>query len=347
MKAILLLSLLFLSLVLSQVSRQNLTPAGPEVSRIQLGTLNLRPSDGAEAASVLVKTAFDRGITTFDLAVVYLSSGVFGQAVQILQGSDPNFRSKIEVVAKMGLIWRDGNVVVDTSIDGLNSQFNNYLNEIPGGYMDFVMLHIQDNDMDVQGVAQLWCSWRSAGKARYFGVSNYDPVAYTNFDAALRAHCNLGLVTNQIEVSTLYPGDNTYAHPGGFPLTDYHYFNGRVSVLAWGPEGGHPDGIGNRLFGDAGTPDDHLRAARIRPVLQEVAAELGATEDQVELAFLLKYPADIVPIIGTNKPARLITQAQSESVAAAMTIAQWQKIATVSNVQGTVPWPPPSSQRLE
>jgi len=344
MKAIL-LSLLFLSLVLAQVSRQNLTPAGPEVSRIQLGTLNLRPSDGAEAASVLVKTAFDLGITTFDLAVVYQSSGVFGQAVAILQESDPNFRGKIEVVAKMGLIWRDGNVVVDTSIDGLNDQLANYLNEVPGGYMDFVMLHVQDNDMDVQGVAQLWCNWRSTGRARYFGVSNHDPNAYANFDAALRAHCNLGLVTNQVEISTLYPFNEP--HPGGFPLADYHYFNGRVCCQAWGPEGGHPDGIGNRLFGDVGTPEEQARAAKIRPVLQEVAAELGATEDQVELAFLLKYPANIVPIIGTTKPARVSIQAQSERVAAAMTIEQWQQIATISDVVATIPWPPPSSQILE
>jgi len=176
-------------------------------------------------------------------------------------------------------------------------------------------------------------------KTRYFGVSNHDNKAFTNFDASLKALCGAGLVTNQIEVSTLYPDKNTYGHPGGFPLTDYHYFHGRISCLSWGPVGGHPYGIGNRLFGDAGTQDDHVRAAKIRLVLKEVGTELGATEDQVALAFLLKYPAGIVPIIGTTNPARVITQAQSESVAAKMTIAQWQKIATISNAQGTVPWP--------
>jgi len=243
----------------------------------------------------------------------------------------------------MGLVWKDGQVVIDTSIDGLNGQLNDYLSEVPGGYVDFVMLHSQDDEMDVQGVAQLWCTWQNAGKTRYFGVSNHDNNAYNNFDAALKAHCNAGLVTNQIEVSTLYPGLNTYGNPGGFPLADYHYLNGRVSILVWGPEGGHPYGIGNRLFGDAGTPADQAKAALIRPVLATVAAALNATEDQVELAWLLKYPSNMVPIIGTNKPARVLVQARSESVAAWMTIDQWQQIATVADAHGTVPWPPPSN----
>jgi len=56
---------------------------------------------------------------------------------------------------------------------------------------------------------------------------------------------------------------------------------------------------------------------------------------------LLKYPANIVPIIGSTRPDRVIAQARSsESVAARMTRAQWQRIADVAGVVGTVPWPP-------
>jgi len=340
---ILLLLFLCFTIALAQVSRQNLTPSGPSVSRIMLGSLYLHASSGAESAATLIKTAFDQGIDTFDLAVLYDRGGarlVFGQGVALLQQSDPSFRSKIQVVAKMGLIWRNNNVVFDTSVAGLNSQLNDYLREIPGGYVDFVMLHGQDNNMDVQGVAQLWCSWLSQGKARYFGVSNHDSLHYSNFNDALQAHCNKGLVTNEIEVSTLYPDHNTNGRAGGFPQADYHYFNGQVASLAWGPEGGAPDGSGNRLFGNAGTPADHAKAALIRPVLQAVGTELGAAADQVELAFLLKYPSNMVPIIGTIRPDRVISQAQSESIAARMTRAQWQRIADVAGADGTVPWPP-------
>jgi len=312
-----------------------------------LGSLFLRASVGAGTASTLIKTAFDQGIDTFDLAVIYDRGGarlVFGQGVALIQQSDPTFRSKIQVVAKMGLIWRNNNVVIDTSIAGLNNQLNDYLREIPGNYVDFVMLHTQDNNMDVGGVAQLWCNWLSQGKTRYFGVSNHDGPHYANFDAALRARCNRGLVTNEIEVSTLYPNHDSYGRAGGFPQADYHYFNGRVASLAWGPVGGDPNGSGNRLFGNAGSPADRARAATIRPILAAVGTELGAPSDVVELAFLLKYPSNLVPIIGTTKPARVITQAQSESVAARMTRAQWQRIADVAGVRGTVPWPPGLSE---
>jgi len=338
-----LLFLLCLTIALAQVSRQNLTVNGPSVSRIMLGTLNLPLSGGAQAASVLIKTAFAQGIDTYDLAVIYDHGGarmVFGQAVALLQQSDPNFRSKIQVVAKMGLVFVDGNVTIDTSIDGLNNQLNDYLKEIPGNYVDFVVLHTQDVNMDVAGVAQLWCTWLSLGKTRYFGVSNHDGLHYSNFDAALRARCKQGLVTNEIEISTLNPSHDTYGRAGGFPQADYHYFNGRVACLAWGPEGGAPDGTGNRLFGNAGSAADHAKAALVRPVLEAVGMELGATPDLVELAFLLKYPSNIVPIIGTIKPERVITQTKSESVAAKMTIEQWQRIATVADAHGTVPWPP-------
>jgi len=113
-----------------------------------------------------------------------------------------------------------------------------------------------------------------------------------------------------------------------------------VACFGWGPEGGDPNGSGNRLFGNSGTPADRAKAARIRPVLEAVGAELGAPAEQVELAFLLKYPANIVPIIGTTRPDRVILQSRSEVVAARMTREQWQRIADVADAHTTVPWPP-------
>ena len=49
--------------------------------------------------------------------------------------------------------------------------------------------------------------------------------------------------------------------------------------------------------------------------------------DIVALAWLLRHPAPIVPIIGTTKQSRMTQQVRAVNVAERMTVAQWYHIA--------------------
>jgi predicted oxidoreductase len=82
-----------------------------------------------------------------------------------------------------------------------------------------------------------------------------------------------------------------------------------------------------------GTPHN----ARIHAGLGDVAKNLSTTtnpvgHDVVALAWLLRHPAQIIPIIGTMNPTRLMQQAAAGAVAERMTRAQWYHIADAVGV---------------
>lgn len=105
----------------------------------------------------------------------------------------------------------------------------------------------------------------------------------------------------------------------------FHY-GANITVLAWSPLGGDPWGGANRLFAVYaldGTP----RTARIRAGLSTVAAQLGTTPDVAAIAWLLRHPARMLPILGTMNPSRMAAQAGAGAIAAAMNASQWYHIA--------------------
>lgn len=64
-----------------------------------------------------------------------------------------------------------------------------------------------------------------------------------------------------------------------------------------------------------------------------MAAALGVGPDVVAVAWLLKHPARILPIIGTMNTTRMALQSvQAVQVAANMTRAMWYHIADAAGV---------------
>ena len=91
----------------------------------------------------------------------------------------------------------------------------------------------------------------------------------------------------------------------------------RFSPMAWGPLGG------GRLF-----RADGEQAVRLRKELGQIGKALGATLDQVALAWLLKHPARIVPILGTGKADRVRNAVQAERLD--LSREQWFRIWVAS-----------------
>lgn len=315
----------------ARISRIKLSKDGPEVSRIAYGTLHLNEANSAKDALIRIQAAFDAGITTFDLSDVYGGGKcmqLFGKAINMV----PGFRKKIEIIAKMDCA-SDG---YDTSTEHLTSVLNQYLNVLNTDYIDLVLLHRQDYLLDVDGVGTLFTQWKSQGLVHYFGTSNFDENAFLNLAS------RVPLVTNEIEVSAWAP--ETIAPLGAGPispdkyltnngLVDFHYRHNQ-SVLAWGPTGGDPyDSTPNRLFGMSGD-----RQTKILYALQQVSQSISnntiqCKEDCVAVAWILKHPARIVPILGTMNLTRINEQSQfAEEAANKMTRSQWYDIARASGL---------------
>ena len=149
-------------------------------------------------------------------------------------------------------------------------------------------------------------------------VSNYGRDAFTSLSA------HVPLVVNEIEISPINPKalyDGTVA---------FHVATGS-GILAWGPLGGDSWGGANRLF-KVGSMNGAQRNARLHSGLKAVAAELGDSEDVIALAWLLRHPAQIIPIVGTMNMERLANQTRSVALAPRMTVQHWYHIADASGV---------------
>jgi predicted oxidoreductase len=92
-----------------------------------------------------------------------------------------------------------------------------------------------------------------------------------------------------------------------------------VTPLAWSPL------AGGRL-GDAAPGDASLDALHAK--LDAIAAREGATRSAVAIAWLLAHPAGVVPIVGTQQPARLAACLRAFEVR--LTRRDWYEIVVAS-----------------
>src|SRR5262249_60975301 len=76
----------------------------------------------------------------------------------------------------------------------------------------------------------------------------------------------------------------------------------RISPMAWGPLAAGQLGDGaKRLL----PSQQQYRPQSIVPVLDAIAKVHGSTRTVIALAWLLKVPSGIVPIVGSTDPARI------------------------------------------
>jgi len=280
------------------MSRIQLTDNGPTFSRTVAGVMRLREWDmDSDAIRNFIHQCLDLGITTFDHADIYGSytcETLFGQAL----ADEPALRSHIELVTKCGIQLLSPNRPdtyvhhYDTSRAHIIASAERSLRNLRTDYLDLLLIHRPDALMDADEVAAALTELRAAGKALHVGVSNFMPWQFH----LLQSRLDFPLVTNQIELSVLYLSP---LHDGTLDQLQRL----RVPPMVWSPV------AGGRLF----TAGDE-RAARVRAALEVVGRGLGASVDQVALAWLLRHPARVLPVMGTGKIERLREAVAAESL---------------------------------
>jgi predicted oxidoreductase len=295
------------------VSQIEMTKGGPLFSRIVAGMWRLAEWDlSPDQLLNWIDTVLDLGITTFDHADIYgdyQCEELFGRAL----APSPALRERIQLVTKCGIKLvserRPANKLksYDTSQAHIIASVENSLRMLATDYIDLLLIHRPDPLMDADEVAEAFAELQRAGKVLYFGASNFAPRQYELLSSRLQQP----LVTNQIELSVLYTDlflDGTVDQCQAR----------RAAPMAWSPFGG------GRLF--TGTS---AQALRVRQVVSDIGREVGeATLDQVALAWLLKHPARIVPVLGTGNLDRVRSAVQAEHVQ--ITRQQWFDIWSAS-----------------
>jgi predicted oxidoreductase len=163
-------------------------------------------------------------------------------------------------------------------------------------------------------VALAFSKLNQSGKVRFFGVSNCRP----SLVSALQAACPMRLMAHQVEISL---GQRTAFEDG----TLDQCLAAKLTPMAWSPLGGgqFADGARRLLKYQEG-----YRTEGVLPLLDEYAKAHGATRSAVALAWLLKHPSGILPIVGSTHPQHIRDAVRATEIA--LSREDWYRLLTAA-----------------
>ncbi len=265
--------------------KELLCAVGPRLSRIVAGAWRWKLE--SNALEQLVHASLEAGISSFDHADIYGDYTNEERFGAILRGKT-SLRDSLQLITKCGIrlvnpSQPDNRVKhYDTSRKHILFSVENSLRRLATDRLDVLLIHRPDPLMDPEEVADTFLLLKEQGKVLYFGVSNFTPAQIE----LLQKFVPVPLVTNQIEISMFRPQ----------PLFDGtldSLMKLRIAPMAWSPLGG---GKYFTVSGQAEGTELHLK---------EMAAKYSCTISQILLAWLLRHPCRIFPVLGTTNPDRL------------------------------------------
>jgi predicted oxidoreductase len=239
-----------------------------------------------EQVAGLVNDCLDLGIDTFDVADIYgdyQCEAMFGAALQ----TNPALKSRIKLISKCGIALvspaRPAHRVkhYNTSREHIVASVENSLTCLGVEKLELLLIHRPDPLMNAEEVAEAFDRLEAAGKVEKFGVSNFLPH---QFDL-LQSFLDQPLHVNQIEISLLHLDSL-------FDGTLDQCQRLAVTPQAWSPLAG-------------GQLAQQTEESSLGRALTRVANELGVTRGQLAIAWLLRHPARIRPVLGTGKLQRI------------------------------------------
>ena len=315
------------------------------VSRLAFGCamLSVDWSDSellAKTVAVITK-AYEQGITLFDLADMYGHGQAELALGQVLR-QNPGLRNRIVIQSKAGDRFGDG-YTVDNSQNHIVSAIENTLRRLGTDQLDVFLLHWPDNLVEPHGVAAAFDALSTAGKVRYFGVSNHSPYQIELLQKFVRQR----LVINQIRLGVAhwhvaaepFKAAVTHGYEGAATL-DYCRVH-EIQVQAYSPlKSGPLTGKASSLLHVTG--DEPAVVKRANKTLMEIAGRHKVTPEAIMLAWLLRHPAEIVPIIGTSRVDHLVQDCAADHVE--LSRQEWysllQAAAAVESDARPAPWNP-------
>jgi len=254
----------------------------------------------------LMHHCLDKEITTFDHADIYggyTTEEDFGKAF-LESGIN---REDIQLISKCGIQYisdkrKHAVKHYDLSKDYIIWSVEESLKLLKTDYLDLILLHRPSPLMQSDEIAEAVLILTRQGKIKEFGVSNFTPSQMELIGN------KVPIAVNQIEFSLT---EHTAMHDGTLDTMMMK----DILPMAWSPLG--------MVF-----REDTQQTRRIHKQLGELLEKYNATEDQLLLAWLMKHPAKIHPVIGTTKPKRI-----SDAVAASkinMELEDWFLILVAS-----------------
>ena len=231
----------------------------------------------------LIEKSVSLGINTFDHADIYggyTTEKSFGTALSLSKID----RESIFLISKCGIQYPSDKRPLkvkyyDYSKDHIRFSVENSLKNLKTDYLDILLLHRPSPLMNPKEISEEIDKLKEEGKIKSFGVSNF-----TNSQIKFISK-ETKVLWNQIEFSL------TNNHPMIDGTLDYLQEN-NIGVMAWSPLGS--------FF-----KEKNEKQKRITILFNELSEKYNCTHDQLLLAWILKHPSNIYPVIGSTNPNRL------------------------------------------
>jgi len=285
-----------------------------EVSRIALGCMRL--SDDRDRAIATIRAALDQGINFFDHADIY-GQGKPEEIFSEIWKEVPRLRDKILLQSKCGMRFPgdpDARAPkrYDFSYEHIVRSVEGSLRRLQTDYLDVLLLHRPDALVEPEEVARAFDELHGAGKVRFFGVSNHTAAQIQ----LLQTCVEQPLVANQLEFNIIHAqliNDGVIFNADGRAMASRSEGTiefcrmQSITVQAWSP-------LARGALSGRPTDNPEARIEQTAALVAQLAEEKGVSKEAIVIAWLLRHPARIQPIVGTTNPARIAATCQADGL---------------------------------
>lgn len=285
-----------------------------EVSQVALGCMRIGNMTDKEADRYLSQ-AVELGFNYFDHADIYgqgRCEEVFGGALK----RNPSLKDRIIIQTKCSI--KPG--MYDFSKEHIISSVEGSLKRLGVDRIDVLLLHRPDLLMEPEEVAQTFDRLEESGKVKAFGVSNHSPMQIDLLQKTVKQKLCINQMQLSITNATMLSSganvnlcNNDGINRDGY-LRDYCRLNS-ITIQPWSPlQYGFIEGsfLNNEKY------------ESLHKTIAEIAEKYGITDTGVAIAWLLRLPDKMQPIVGSTNPERIKAVAQASEVT--LSREDWYKI---------------------
>lgn len=291
---------------------------GNHVPAIIVGCMRMKELDEKKAER-FVAEALEMGANYFDHADIYgegTCEEMFAKAIHMT----PSLREKIFIQDKCGIVVGKK---YDLSKEYILKSVDKSLKRLHTDYLDMFLLHRPDALMEPDEIAEAFDILEASGKVRNFGVSNMKPIQMELLKKCVRqplevnqlqlSIMNASMVTNGMNTNT----STEYALNRDGDVLDYCRLHD-ITIQAWSPfQSMHGVFLKNEKFPE------------LNRKIMEIAEKYQVSDTTIALAWIMRIPAKIQPIIGSMNIQRMRDCIRAAEIR--LTRDEWYEIYLAAN----------------
>jgi len=290
-------------------------------------TQNPLTKEDYSLAHQVIEHVLANNINVFDHADIYQfgkAEQVFGQALK----DNPELRDQMIIQSKCGIRLEDANGPkrYDLSADWIKESTNQILSRLNTDYLDVMVLHRPDPLMEADEIAKALSELKESGKVKYFGLSNM----HASQAAYLAQALDQPLIVNQLELSLtnlhwleegIYAGNPDGAHVNFTPGTLEYARSNNMQIQSWGS-------LSQGLFCGRDVSAESSAIQETAQYIKTLSEKYNTSLEAIVLAWILRHPANIQPVIGSTNVGRISASAQALSIT--LSREEWYQIYSLA-----------------